>query len=316
MMTPDPDCYKYRLPGGRAAVESRRLQVRTIVRGVPLFGRHYVRLMRAARSGDRRRLHDAERDWVKRTVQAADLTIETHGMSWIDPSEMYIVIPLHEGFADVLALSNLPLDLSFSAAEELFEWRLLGRYLRASGHSSVSKDNGAAAYRTMVRAAEDAFRRSESYVVFPQGSILGIETAFHRGAFHLSARTGRPLLPVVLTGGATVWEHPFSPNLNFGRNIRLEVLEPVPAIDALHRARETEVEMKQRALQATPGPRRFDPDRDGWWDDYRYEIDPDYPDLAIRVAEHRRAIEKSAAASIVDETLGTLHSVPPTMADQ
>jgi 1-acyl-sn-glycerol-3-phosphate acyltransferase len=52
--------------------------------------------------------------------------------------------------------------------------------------------------------------------------------------------------------------------------------------------------MKQKALQAFPEPRHFDPDRDGWWDDYGYEIDPDYPELAERVAEHRRAMPQTA----------------------
>jgi len=288
-MPRNSDINRYRLPGGKATVASRRLQIRSTLRGAFLFGPEYARLVRAAASGDRARLHDAEREWTRRAARAADLTIETHGMDRIDPSERYVVAPLHEGFADVLALGRLPLDLSFSVAEELFEWRLLGRYLRASGHSPVSIDDGAAAYRTMVRAAERAFGRGESYVVFPQGSILGIETAFHQGAFHLSARSGRSLLPVVLTGGATVWEHPYSSNLNFGRTIRLEILEPVVAAEVLHRAREIEVEMKEKALGATPGPRHFDPDRDGWWDDYRYDIDPDYPDLASRVAEHRSA---------------------------
>ena len=286
-MAPERDTHPYRLPGGKASVQSRRDQLLGTLRGASLFGHRYLELLRAARSGSRRRLHDAERDWSRRAIRAAALTIETHGMDRVDRSEQYVVAPLHEGFADVLALSRLPLDLSFSAAEELFEWRLLGRYLRASGHNPVSIDDGATAYRSMVRAAEHAFGRDESYVVFPQGSILGIETAFYQGAFHLSARTGRPLLPVVLTGGATVWEHPFSPNLNFGHTIRLEVLEPVFATDVLHCAREIEVEMKEKALRANPGPRHFDPDRDGWWDDYRYEIDPDYPELAARVEKHR-----------------------------
>jgi 1-acyl-sn-glycerol-3-phosphate acyltransferase len=232
-------------------------------------------------------MHDAERDWARRATRSADLTIETHGLHRVDPCEQYVIAPLHEGFADVLALSLLPLDIKYSATEELFEWRLLGRYLTASGQGAVSLDNRASAYRSMFRTAESAFGQGESYLVFPQGSILGIEVAFHQGAFRLAARTGRPLLPVVLTGSTNVWEHPFSPNLNFGRTIRMEILEPVDTADAVHRARDIENDMKQRALEATPGPRRFEPDRDGWWDGYRYEIDPSFPDLAERLAEHR-----------------------------
>lgn len=236
-------------------------------------------------------MHDAERDWARRATRSVGLSIETHGLHRINPSEQYVVAPLHEGFADVLALSLLPLDLAYTATEELFQWKLLGRYLTASGQASVSLDNRADAYRTMIRAAESSFSFGESYVVFPQGSILGIEIAFHQGAFRLSARTGRPLLPVILTGSARVWEHPFSPNLNLGQTIRMEILEPVDAVDAVHCAREIESDMKQRAIRTSPAPRRFEPDRDGWWDGYPYEIDPEFPDLAERVAVHRSTID-------------------------
>jgi 1-acyl-sn-glycerol-3-phosphate acyltransferase len=280
--------HPYALPGGRASVRSRSDQLAATVRGASLFGPRYLALLRAARSGDRSRMHDAERDWTRRATLAADITVETHGLHRIDPHEQYVIAPLHEGFSDVLALSLLPLDIAYSVTEELFEWKMLGRYLTASGQSPVTLDDRAAAYRTMARTAERAFSLGESYVVFPQGSILGIEIAFHQGAFRLSARTRRPLLPVVLTGSARVWEHPFSSNLNLGQTIRMEILDPVDAVDAVHCASEVERDMKQRAVQAIPGPRRFEPDRDGWWDDYPYEIDPEFPDLAGRVAAHRQ----------------------------
>ncbi len=73
----------------------------------------------------------------------------------------------------------------------------------------------------------------------------------------------------------------------------MEVLEPVDSSEVLHCAQGIESEMKERALAAIPGPRRFNPDRDGWWDDYPYEIDPAFAELANRVAEHR-ATRRSA----------------------
>jgi 1-acyl-sn-glycerol-3-phosphate acyltransferase len=46
--------------------------------------------------------------------------------------------------------------------------------------------------------------------------------------------------------------------------------------------------MKRRALAVVGAPvRRFEPERDGWWDDYPYEIDPHFVDLHQRLAEHR-----------------------------
>jgi 1-acyl-sn-glycerol-3-phosphate acyltransferase len=77
----------------------------------------------------------------------------------------------------------------------------------------------------------------------------------------------------------------------------MEVLEPQDSSDIIHCAAEIEADMKQRALSATPRPRRFDPDRDGWWDGYPYEIDHAFPDLANRVAHHREAISGARFAT-------------------
>lgn len=277
----------YRLPGGRATVSSRRSQVRALLFGMDLFGPSYLRLVRAASSGDSAHLRRAEQRWARRASRALDLNIEKHRFDHIDPQQQYIVMPLHEGFADVLALLELPMELAWSVSDELFEWRVLGRYLRAAGHAVMPSDNGAVAYRSMVRAAETAVTLGQSFVVFPQGSILGIEIAFHQGAFRLAAHTGLPILPIVLTGAATVWEHPYSPNLNFGETIRIEVLAPIPASQVVERSQEIESDMKNRALAATPSPRHFDPLRDGWWDDYPYDIDPAFPLLAEQLRTHR-----------------------------
>ena len=67
----------------------------------------------------------------------------------------------------------------------------------------------------------------ESLVLFPQGSILGIEVDFKAGPFALAASLGRPILPVALTGGHRVWEHPYSPRLRYGQRLSLSVLPPV-----------------------------------------------------------------------------------------
>lgn len=85
-----------------------------------------------------------------------------------------------------------------------------------------------------------------------------------------------------------MWEHPFSATLRYGQSMSVVVLPPVPPPEAVPRRAEIERRMKHIALASPTPPRRFDPDRDGYWDDYRYEIDPAFPDLAGRVADHRR----------------------------
>jgi len=136
-------------------------------------------------------------------------------------------------------------------------------------------------------------RAGEHVVLFPQGTVLGIETAFQPGAFRLARALDAPILPVVLTGSHRIWEHPFSPRLNYGESAAMIVLPPVP--DAEVRARDPECiriqlqrHMKSIALaRPQPAPRRYVPERDGFWDGYSFEIDPEFPQVFDVVRRHR-----------------------------
>lgn len=281
----------YRLPGGRFAVERRRDLPRLSASAAWMLGPEARRAIRSSRAGMG---PDAESRWARSAAARLDLNLSVGGLHHIQPGRPYIVAPLHEGFADALALLHLPIPLRFVARSELSKWKVLGSALEAGGHLRVTPEIGATAYRSLLRAAPAILDTGQSLVVFPQGTILGVELAFSRGAFRLAAATGRQLLPVVLTGSHRVWEHPFSPIVRFGQVIRMEVLEPIEPGDAAASLRAVEREMKSIALASDPSPRRFEPQRDGWWDGYRYEIDPDYPELARRIANRRQMRDTTA----------------------
>ena len=240
--------------------------------------------------GPRRRvLHRAERRWGSIARRFLRLQVDASGLEHIDSNEQYVVMPLHEGFMDAVLLLDLPLDLRFTVRDELLEWHHLGLYLRRTGQLVIPTGSSVAMLRHLYREAAATFDRGESLVIFPQGSILGIEAAFERGAFRLAERFDRPLLPIVITGTHRVWEHPYSSTLRYGQRVSFRVLEPIPGAEAARRARSIEQQMKDVALQAGMAPvRRFVPERDGWWDGYAFEIDPDYPDLAAAIEARRR----------------------------
>ncbi len=231
----------------------------------------------------------AERTWAASAARLVDLRLDITGLHHVDSKSQYVVASLHEGFADALALLRLPLDLRFTARDELFDWPVLGAYLRASRQVRVDERPGVAASRSLMRDIHGVFESGESLVVFPQGSILGIEVAFRTGVSRIARSVDRPLLPVVLTGSHTVWAHPFAPTVRIGQRVSMEILPPVPAADLDDAAmRELERAMKARALASSvASPRRFVPDKDGWWEGYRYEIDPTFGELARRVALRR-----------------------------
>ncbi len=124
--------------------------------------------------------------------------------------------------------------------------------------------------------------------MFPQGSILGIELGFKGGPLRIAKRFDRPILPVVITGTHRVWEHPFSPRLRYGQRVSVSIMRPIPPGEAAERWRDLEREMKAIALGSGMAPaRHYLPERDGWWDGYDFDIDPDFAELAAAVASHR-----------------------------
>lgn len=276
----------YRLPGGRIAAERLRHLPRTVLGAAWLLGPAAWVTIARARIGDAR---TAEAVWARQAAAWLGMRIRFAGLEHIDPGQRYVIASLHEGFTDAVALLHLPLRMRFVAREELSDWAVLGAALRAGAHVLVSPELPVAAYRE-IRHRARFILDSESLVVFPQGTLLGIETAFSPGAFRLARTLDRPLLPVVITGSHRVWDHPFSPTVRFGQRVQLQVLPPVPADEAEARHQDVERRMKELALSADPPPRRYLPERDGWWDGYSFEIDPAFPELAARVAEHRSAV--------------------------
>ncbi|HDL42216.1 MAG TPA: 1-acyl-sn-glycerol-3-phosphate acyltransferase [Actinobacteria bacterium] len=276
----------FMLPGGRMSVEHRGSLPRAALAAARLLGPAARHVVSAGRKADCATLHRRERRWARGVVSALGIELTIRGLDRIAPGERYVVAPLHEGFADPVALMHLPLNLTWMARAELQDWKMLGRYLAATDQLVVDPEHGD--FRELVGKGAATFDRGDNLVVFPQGSILGIELAFRPGAFWLAERLNRPVLPVVLTGGHMVWEHPFSPLLRFGQSIEMDVLEPIPAGEA--RAEMASIEARMRAMALTPSrvqPRRYAPERDGYWDGYGFEISPDFPRLAALVAAHR-----------------------------
>jgi 1-acyl-sn-glycerol-3-phosphate acyltransferase len=292
---------RHTLFNGLVALPGRRQQAYAALGlgfwlGPPLHG---ARLL--GRAGRRRELHTLVRWWARGLRRHLGIELEIDGLHYIDPHEQYVVTPLHEGFADAVALFHLPLALRFAARDELFDWRHFGTVLRDTGQLVVYPEAGAVSYRQLHRQAPAVFASGESLVLFPQGSILGIETDFRAGPFALAAALHRPILPVVLTGSHRVWEHPYTPRLRYGQRISMAVLEPLSAAEvavlgARNARAEVQRRLKGRALAGDlAAPRRYVPARDGYWDGYAFEIDPDFVELHAEIARHRASQQQAAS---------------------
>ena len=284
---------RYTLAGGTIGVPTRALWARTALGGAALFGPPPLLMRALGRAGRRAALARLQRRWAGAVIRALDIRLDIAGVELIDPREAYIVTPLHEGFADALALFQLPLALRFVARDELFGWPRLGPVLRDTGQIMIWPGDGRRSYRELLHRAAAPLAAGESVVIFPQGNILGIESDFLAGPFGLARALGRPILPIALTGAHRIWEYPYTPRLRYGERLSLRVLPPLSAAECRARPndelrRTVQAQLKDVALCGDLAPpRRFVPARDGYWDGYAYNIDPRFPALAATVARHR-----------------------------
>lgn len=232
----------------------------------------------------------AHRFWANGVLYAVDAKVDLVGIKRL-PARPAILLPLHEGFLDAPLLMKTGRSMRFIARSELFDWPHLGSVLRAERHIELPDRPSSADLRALRRSAKETMAAGHDLVVFPQGSILGIEVAFASGARRLAEATGAPIVPIVITGTHRVWEHPYSNRLRFGCPVRLEVLPAIAAESVRTEWEPLASRMRSIALAQRDAPaRRFDPERDGFWDGYAYEIDEAFPILAKQVARHRAGL--------------------------
>lgn len=243
---------------------------------------------------------EVQQAFSRRLLKHLQVRLELRGLEHIGEGP-YLIAALHEGIADVLCLLHLPLPMRFVARREIFTWPEVGPVITRLGHVSINPEHPLGGFRELWRGAEAVLDGGESLAVFPQGTVVGLQSDFHRGVFEVARRLNAPILPVAISGSHRIWEHPFSPALRYGQRVALTVLPPISArevqtlsLDAL-RVR-TRRAMKAAALApGTPPARFFDPDRDGYWDGFRLDIDPDFPETARQMAEHRAALRRDSA---------------------
>ena len=260
--------------------------------GRPLFVAGMRRLASADSGLDAASRAQLQRSVAEQLLAHLRARIDFHGLENL-PRTSHVVVALHEGIADVLCLARLPCALRFVAREEVFEWPWIGPALRRMQHIAIEPEQAALGIRALLRHADAVLRAGEHVVFFPQGTVLGIETAFQPGAFRVARLLQAPILPIVLTGSHRIWEHPFSARLRYGQRAAVAVLPAVPThdvrgIDPAQLSRDLQRRMKTVALSGDlPEPRRFVPERDGFWDGFTYDIDADFPALRARVERHR-----------------------------
>jgi 1-acyl-sn-glycerol-3-phosphate acyltransferase len=148
--------------------------------------------------------------------------------------EAYVFCSNHVSFYDVLVLlAHLRNNFRWFARRDLFDVPVMGEAMRVIGHLPVDRDSPRASLRSLMVGARLA-RNGVSMLIFPEGtrSPDGRLHEFMEGGFHLAIKSGRPVVPVVVTGTFRVLPR-HSLLIRPGR-VSLIIGRPIPTAD-LHR---------------------------------------------------------------------------------
>lgn len=169
--------------------------------------------------------------WGRWVIRAAGCRVRAEGAERL-PAGGAVLVANHESYLDIpLLLVALGGRVKFVAKRELSRVPLFGPAMRRAGNLFVDRDDprGAAA---AMREAVERIGRGERLIVFPEGTRGdgGRIGEFRPGAFFMARRTGAPLVPVALDGGA--WALPRGAFLVRSAQLRVAVLDPMSAAGA------------------------------------------------------------------------------------
>jgi 1-acyl-sn-glycerol-3-phosphate acyltransferase len=138
-------------------------------------------------------------------IRLMALPLSVHGLENL-PAADGILIANHSSYLDSLVLAAVvPGELAFVAKQELARGRVSGPFLARLGAIFVDRLDARSALIDAEAAAALA-RAGRRLVFYPEGTFTRTPglLPFHLGAFHVAARTGRPVVPIAVRGTRSI----------------------------------------------------------------------------------------------------------------
>ena len=140
--------------------------------------------------------------WTRTMLAAAGCRVTVAGLDGAARRGPAVYVANHASYLDpVLMMAVLPADLRFAAKGRLARYPLLGAAIHKGEHIPLEK--GDLSQRIAGAGAVVApLRRGESLFVFPEGTFAAAPglLPFRLGAFRAAVETGRPVVPVAISG--------------------------------------------------------------------------------------------------------------------
>lgn len=143
------------------------------------------------------------RRWGRAVIRLGGWSVRAEGLEYLPPGGA-ILVANHQSFLDIpLIVAALDREVKFLAKVELGRIPLFGRAMAAAGNMFVDREDPRNAIH-LVREAAGRMRAGELIVIFPEGTRSGDGEVgeFRPGAFFIAQKSGLPLLPLLVDGGA------------------------------------------------------------------------------------------------------------------
>lgn len=167
--------------------------------------------------------------WTGLLLRSWRVGFEVDGLENIKPGQTYVLCSNHRSHMDALAcLHGLKghLRFGFIMKRSLSLIPVFGWFIWMNGYIPIDRGSRKRG-RDQLATGIKYLKKGRSVMMYPEGTRSPTHhfLPFKRGAVVLAIRAGVPLLPVVVSGTATVWPKP-SLFVRPGR-VRVEVLPPI-----------------------------------------------------------------------------------------
>ncbi|HLP16769.1 MAG TPA: lysophospholipid acyltransferase family protein [Bacteroidota bacterium] len=139
--------------------------------------------------------------WSMLSLWLCRIKVDAKGKEHIPSNGNYIIVSNHASFFDIPAIMSIFPQARIMFKKELSYIPLWGWALKWGYHIMVDRGRSTEAMKSLERAIGD-IKAGGSVLLFAEGtrSRDGRLQPFKRGAFQMAARTGVPILPVILNG--------------------------------------------------------------------------------------------------------------------
>ncbi len=153
------------------------------------------------------------------------------GLENIDRRKSYVIVLNHSSAVDIIAAYKIPLNFRWVSKREVFRLPFFGPMLLVHGDIPIERGNAAAAMAKVIHEGKIWLGRGASVAIFPEGtrSKDGEIHRFKAGAFSLAKEAGVEILPVIMTGTASMFR---GWRMNWTNRMHIRVLPAVSVEEA------------------------------------------------------------------------------------